>query len=507
MQLIYNSFLYSLCMFLAERYSESRLRVLIERFLAFWGRAIHESRLLSPLFRESAVHRCWPDSLTCRALSFVIGLPGLILNAIYRLLTPLFEDSFFSRLAFEIGDESAITESWCIAALWVIPFAYWNNAWSLMAFSIVLVLYHLSSMHRVERRLDLKSIGLWPLVFFLAVVLAARFSVQRSSSMRFLGYHAAAALCVLATVSVVRHAADLKRLAAGSSVCVLISSGYGIFQRIRGVEVNKSYVDIALNPDMPGRVPSFFDNPNTFAEVLILLLPLTLALILLSRRPALKAISTGIFALGTAALAMTYSRASWVGFALSLAVFVLLWRPRLIPLFALICLAAIPLLPSTVYNRILTITNFNDSSTASRIPLYEATIYALRARPLRGAGLGTAAVQWLIGRMQIYHEHAPYVHAHNFYLQVWIETGLLGLFSFLATLLTTLRAVVCQSDRCADSDARTIACAGAASLAGAMICGMGDYLWNYPRVMVMFWFVFAMTLTGLKLMKDGEEIS
>ena len=109
--------------------------------------------------------------------------------------------------------------------------------------------------------------------------------------------------------------------------------------------------------------------------------------------------------------------------------------------------------------------------------------------------------------MQIYHEHAPYVHAHNFYLQVWIETGLLGLFSFLATLLTTLRAVVCQSDRCADSDARTIACAGAASLAGAMICGMGDYLWNYPRVMVMFWFVFAMTLTGLKLMKDGEEIS
>ena len=40
-----------------------------------------------------------------------------------------------------------------------------------------------------------------------------------------------------------------------------------------------------VNAGMPGRVESYFDNPNTFAEVLILLLPLVLALILCSSGP------------------------------------------------------------------------------------------------------------------------------------------------------------------------------------------------------------------------------
>ena len=42
-------------------------------------------------------------------------------------------------------------------------------------------------------------------------------------------------------------------------------------------------------------------------------------------------------------------------------------------------------------------------------------------------------------------------------------------------------------------------CAAAAALCGAMVCGLADYLWNYPRVMCIFWFVFAAALSGVKL--------
>ena len=37
---------------------------------------------------------------------------------------------------------------------------------------------------------------------------------------------------------------------------------------------------------------------------------------------------------------------------------------------------------------------------------------------------------------------------------------------------------------------------GCAALCGAMVCGLADYLWNYPRVMCIFWFVFALTIAG-----------
>lgn len=44
---------------------------------------------------------------------------------------------------------------------------------------------------------------------------------------------------------------------------------------------------------------------------------------------------------------------------------------------------------------------------------------------------------------------------------------------------------------------------------GTMVCGLADYIWNYPRVMLIFWFVCALTLAGIRLAarQDGEETS
>ena len=45
------------------------------------------------------------------------------------------------------------------------------------------------------------------------------------------------------------------------------------------------------------------------------------------------------------------------------------------------------------------------------------------------------------------------------------------------------------------------ACCG--SVAGSLLTGMVDYIWAYPRVMCIFWFVFALGLASVKL--AGEE--
>ena len=250
---------------------------------------------------------------------------------------------------------------------------------------------------------------------------------------------------------------------------------------------------------MPGRVYSFFDNPNTFAEVLILLLPLVLALILCSRHLISRLIACGIFAVGVAALGMTYSRASWVGIACAMVVMVFLWRPKLIPAFVLLCCVAIPFLPSTIWNRILTIANPADSSTSSRIPLYQAALEVIRNRPITGAGLGTAATQRYIADYNLYHAEAPFVHSHNFYLEVWIQAGLLGVVGFVSSMLWNIKRTAHAVRHCESSAARTIACAAASAMCGSMVCGLADYLWNYPRVMCIFWFVFAMALAGTKV--------
>ena len=505
MSILRESYLYHLWAVLCTVYYDSAVHRCLVRMGAWCNRQIDESRVLRVLCREGVAARAWEESILCRLLTGLINLPAWLLHKLYLALRATFDDSVFSRLAFEMGHETAVAQSWLIMLLWVIPFSHWNNAYSMLGFAALLVLFYAGAMSRRDFRLDVKHIGFYPVVLFGAMFLAVLFSYEPSASFRFLLYHISAALCVLVTVSAVRGTEDLKRLAAGGGVCVLVSSLYGVYQRIQGVEVNKSYVDTTVNEGMPGRVMSIFDNPNTFAQVLILLLPLLVALTVSSKRWWSRLAAAGTFAVGFAALGMTYSRASWVGIACAAVVFMFLWKPRYFPLFVAAGICCIPLLPATIWNRILTITNTSDSSTASRVPLYEAAIGVVRTSPITGAGLGTTTVQQFIADHNLYHADAPYVHAHNIYLELWVEAGALGFVSFFAAMLWNIKNAARQVRHCADSAARSITAAACCALCGGMVAGLADYLWNYPRVMSIFWFVFALAIAGVKVCRREAE--
>ncbi len=502
MTLLRESRIYQLFLALVSVYEASALHRILAGLGCWCTRQIDESTVLRLLCREGAVAQAWDGSVLCRLLTALINFPAWLLHRLYRTLQATFDSSVFSRFAFTTGEETAVAQSWLIMLLWIIPYSHWNNAYSLMGFSLLLVLFHAGAMRRESFRLDVAAVGFYPLVLFASAFLGLVFSYAPALSQRFLFFHISAALCVLVTVSAVRHTEDLKRLAAGGGVCVLVSSLYGVYQRIQGVEVNRSYVDLKVNAGMPGRVESFFDNPNTFAEILILLLPLVLALFLCSNHLAGKLAAGSVFVVGMAALGMTYSRASWVGMACAMAVMVFLWRPRLIPLFAALCVLCIPFLPSSIWNRILTIGNMSDSSTVNRLPTLLAALEMIRSRPIRGIGLGAVVPKTYAADWNLYHANFPYVHSHNFYLEVWLQTGLLGILSFVSALLWGIKRAAHIVRHCAPSAARTITCAAAAAICGAMVCGLADYLWHYPRVMVIFWFVFAMALAGAKLCRQ-----
>ena len=509
MTLWQTSLTYQIWVWLCDVYEDSTLH----RFLAAAGRwcsgQVEESRILRPLCREGIVARSWRDSFLCRVLSALVNLPGTLLHAWYKAWNLTFEDSFFARLAFDMGDSASIAQFWCIAALWCIPYERWNNAYSFMTGVLLLLLFYAGAM-RTGRRLDVARIGFYPALMLAAVTLAVTFSYAPGLSARFLIYHVSAALLVVITVSAVRNGEDLKRLCAGAAVCVGATGAYGIVQRIQGVKVNPSYVDLKVNAGMPGRVFSIFDNPNTFAQVLLLLLPLVLALFLTAKHWQWKAICAGIFCVGGMAMAMTYSRASWVGLAFAAVVFVVLWNRKLIPFGILAALVVLAILPDTVFNRILTIFNTSDTSTNSRFPLYQAAGEFLQQRPVLGAGLGSDAVRQAIGDLNLFHGKDHFVHCHNIYLQVWCETGLVGVISFVGGILWTFKKG-CRAVARATCDpvVRMTILGGAAALMGTMVCGLADYIWNYPRVMLIFWFVCALTLAGIRLAarQDGEETS
>ena len=126
------SFCYQMWLTLLSVYDQSILHRCLVRLGAWCNAQVDESRILRVLCRQGAVARSWQESLACRAVTFLINLPAWLLHKLYAAFRMTFEDSFFARLAFSMGDETAIAQSWMIMLLWVIPFSHWNNAYSLM---------------------------------------------------------------------------------------------------------------------------------------------------------------------------------------------------------------------------------------------------------------------------------------------------------------------------------------------------------------------------------------
>ena len=175
MTLWQTSLTYQIWVWLCDVYEDSTLH----RFLAAAGRwcngQIETSRFLRPLCREGIVARSWKDSFLCRVLSALVNLPGTLLHAWYKAWNLTFEDSFFARLAFDMGDSASIAQFWCIAALWCIPYERWNNAYSFMTGVLLLLLFYAGAM-RTGRRLDVARIGFYPALMLAAVTLAVTFS-------------------------------------------------------------------------------------------------------------------------------------------------------------------------------------------------------------------------------------------------------------------------------------------------------------------------------------------
>ena len=487
-------------------YGNSGLHRLLVRATEVWCGWFGGSRLMGWLTRQGVLPRAWGESGLCRGLSWLINLPGRLLSRLYDKLRGILEGSWLMRLGFEMGAGTVYAIGWLTLLIIAFPYNIWNNMYALAAYVLLTGLFILGGMRRKSQRLEVAGLGIYPAFFVMAVVLGWLTSYSPGESFRFLFFHLTAVLCVMVTVSAVEKPEHLMRLAGCAAAAMAVIGAVGVQQGIQGVPVNYSYTDVTANAGMPGRVYSWYENPNTFAQVLTLLIPLAVALILGCKTVRGKVFGAVACALGVVALLMTYSRASWVGLAVAAVVFLFFWKRKLLPGLVVLALVCLPLLPDAIFNRILSIFNTSDSSTMSRKPLFQAATELIGQRPIRGAGLGTSAVRTAIQELNTYHGKAAFVHAHNLYLQLWLETGIFGLVTFVASMFSGVKSAAhaVKSETC-PREVRLVTLASMAAICGTLVSSIADYIWNYPRVMVIFWFVFALMLSGIKLARKSAK--
>lgn len=402
----------------------------------------------------------------------------------------------------------------CVVLL--VPHGRWNNLYSTIGVTALFALLLIREASQAGPQVHVKRTGGWFFLYMLFQALSFFASVYPGLSARFLAFHGTNFLLVVLLVSCFRSLDDLVLSVELLACTISVSALYGVYQGVRGVPVKASEIDTTLNTTGVGRVFGFYDNPNNFAELLILFLPFVVALFFASTGWK-RRVFYGLLALPPLlAILMTQSRSGWGGLLVAMLVFAVFLDWRLIPLAALAGLAVFPFLPLFLRQRVLSIFNPADTSASFRTKIWQTMWPVIRDYWWTGLGLGNDAVMKIAGRYILYTPSVP-LHCHNVFLQTWVETGILGLLSLLGFLGSlgkrAIRAIVRLGPRRApnaDPHNRLFVMAGLSALSGILVTSLVEYTWYYPRVMLMFWAVAGLLLAAVSLAEapspgTGEE--
>jgi putative inorganic carbon (HCO3(-)) transporter len=345
------------------------------------------------------------------------------------------------------------------AAIGFTPWAFGPGApWAAFAFRAL----GLTALLLVSfNRLDMSTRSVWEaratramLVFVLVSALSAAFSIHRGKSLEAMLNLLAITGLFLAAASFVRGTGLLRAIAFFEVLAAIPVATLGLMQHFRPelLPAANSY---------PGRALGPFGQPNRMGGYLVATIPVAIALAIAVQDRALRA-GLLIAAFGLVlCLAATYSRGAWLGVAaglVALAAVLVRWpelQPRPWVLAAALASVSIPfllLLPSVI-SRLesrpsaapawnLPIDPEREGSGAMRRAIWSGALAAAAHRPLLGSGIGAFREAFdrskspTMKRLEAEGGRTA-DQAHNHYLGLLAERGVLGLaaFAILAALV------------------------------------------------------------------------
>jgi len=355
----------------------------------------------------------------------------------------------------------------------------------------IFIIFTIKTLLGNEIKFKTTNLYKYIVLFFIIMILNTVLSINLIGSLRDLTIHFSGILLVFV---IINSDIDKRKLNGIFNSLILVAfliSIYGIYQYFTNVPMGSGWVDIKQNPDLNVRVFATFENPNLFAEYLIMVFPIVFAQIIYVKGFMKKIVFSGFGVIMLIALLMTASRAGWLGFAFGLFIFILILNFKLIFPMIFLGIGAFPFMPASIINRIQTIGSLSDSSNYYRYELWKSVIVIIEDFWHTGIGIGYLAFRsvtpYYIKNM------APY-HTHNTYLQILVEFGLIGLILFLIFCFQIFKTGIGNSKKTNDKYIRIFSIAMTASFSSIMLHGLAENIFFNPKIIIMFWLIIGFTI-------------
>lgn len=276
----------------------------------------------------------------------------------------------------------------------------------------------------------------------------------------------------------------------------LLMVGDGVVQLIRGTELIRGYTPGLIAGG--ARMTAAMKYPNDFACYLSLSALLAAGVAVAERtecRVLAWRVAAAIALINVIGLILTFSRGAWLGFAVAGLVAMIFYRTRYVVPLIVAAGIVVALLPAPYWQRLLSITDFQPGTAAQeRLLIWQSVLQMIREHPWVGFGLNTYNATF-----PAYKDPAiwgtPY--AHNCFLQLTAELGLIGLGFFTWILCRVFR----QGWRPAQRGGweRIVALSLIAGAAGYVVQSSVETNWYSLPLAAMWWLTVGMidSLSGI----------
>jgi len=280
----------------------------------------------------------------------------------------------------------------------------------------------------------------------------------------------------------------------------------GVAQYIIGKDIIRSnplMSDISLK-----RMTATYRHCNDFGVYLVTAGGLVWALALYEFKKKAKWLALAAAGLVTICIVLTFSRGAALGLFGAALLMMLVKKDKLILLILAISIIALPfVIPESIKDWAKDTDSFLDfCCNKDRIVFYRSSIEMIKDHPFIGVGVNTymkAYSKYKIKDADIITPDNPY--AHNNYLQMAGEIGLLGLSIFLwvmVALFMELRKIYLKIGQ--SSFVKNAALGLGCGIWAFLLNGLTESSLYFSKIVVVFWFVVGLSMS-LKFITDEKK--
>jgi O-antigen ligase len=404
-----------------------------------------------------------------------LGLvPGIFLNAV----------GFYLATALALGIVfmiSVLKETFLAVGAYIFAVVFLPDALTLLVFGITILVIFIELIFYDSFEYNVTPVG--NILFLLLSIFTIRtvFSVDRSGSIRDFVLNVGSIVFIFLWTQLKIDKEKFRKIVYFLLFTAFLSGLYGIVQYIIGVPMESGWVDPTSGIET--RVFATFENPNIFAEYLIMIIPVGYAVMLREKKFKNRILTLGMGSTVFASLLFTFSRGGWLGAAAGAFLFLFMYQLSMLLKFIPVALMGLMLLPASILSRIASIGSLQDASNFYRMQIWEKSVEIIKDYPLTGVGLGFNSFRKISAK---YITEADPYHAHNTYLELAVEVGVIGLAMVIFLGLKMMGMV--HHILKVDKHNGVLMLGFFAGLISLMVHGMAEHVLYNPKIILLFWF-------------------